>query len=76
MRGSLHLILTEKEEQGLLVKHRGPAISSMGMGALNYLTIKCRIWPGFPGGASGKESACQCRRCKGHRFDSWVRKIP
>ena len=22
---------------------------------------------------SGKESACQCRRC---RFDSWVRKIP
>ena len=20
--------------------------------------------PGFPGGTSGKESACQCRRCK------------
>ena len=26
----------------------------------------------FPGGACGKESACQCR---GHRFDPWVRKI-
>ena len=26
----------------------------------------------FPGGPSGKESACQCRR---HRFDPWVRKI-
>ena len=39
MRGSLHLILTE-EEQGLLVEHWGPAILSMGMGALNYLTIE------------------------------------
>ena len=27
---------------------------------------------GFPGGASGKEPACQCRR---HRFDPWVGKI-
>ena len=26
--------------------------------------------------ASGKEPTCQCRRCKRHRFDSWVRKIP
>ena len=24
---------------------------------------------GFPGGASGKEPACQCRRHKRHRFD-------
>ena len=31
---------------------------------------------GFPGGASGKESACQCRRNKGHGFNPWVRKIP
>ena len=32
---------------------------------------------GFPGGASGKEPSCQCRRC--YRLDStlpWVRKIP
>ena len=28
---------------------------------------------GFPGGASGKESACQWKR---HGFDPWVRKIP
>ena len=26
--------------------------------------------------AAGKESACQCRRHKKYRFDSWVRKIP
>ena len=31
---------------------------------------------GFPGGASGKEPACQCRRCKRRKFSLWVRKIP
>ena len=30
----------------------------------------------FPGGASGKESAFQCKRHKRHGFDLWVRKIP
>ena len=29
---------------------------------------------GFPGGTSGKESACQCRRCQRCRFDPWVGK--
>ena len=31
---------------------------------------------GFPGGASDKEPACQCRRPERCRFDPWVRKIP
>jgi len=31
---------------------------------------------GFPDGASGKEPACQCRRYKRRRFNSWVGKIP
>ena len=31
---------------------------------------------GFPGGASGKEPACQCRRHKRRRFYPWVGKIP
>ena len=31
---------------------------------------------GFPGSASGKESTCQCRRCKRCRFDLCVGKIP
>ena len=30
---------------------------------------------GFPGGASSKESTCQCRRHKRHRFNPWVGKI-
>ena len=33
------------------------------------------VWD-FLGGTSGKESACQCKRCKRLRFDFWVRKIP
>ena len=31
---------------------------------------------GFPGGASGKEPACQCRRLKRSGLDPWVVKIP
>ena len=31
---------------------------------------------GFPDGASGKESTCQCRGCKRRKFDSWIGKIP
>ena len=34
-----------------------------------------RIYAGFPGGSSGKEPACQCRR-RYSLFDPWVRKIP
>ena len=28
------------------------------------------------GVSSGKELACQCRRCKRCRFDPWFRKVP
>jgi len=31
---------------------------------------------GFPDGAIGKESDCQCRKHKKFRFDPWVKKIP
>ena len=30
---------------------------------------------GFPGGASGKEPTCQCRRHKRRRFNYWVKKV-
>ena len=30
----------------------------------------------FPGGTSGKGPTCQCRRCRRHGFNPWVRKIP
>ena len=43
-----------------------------------YLTFGLLYWPsrGFPGGASDKEPACQCRRHKRYGFDPWVGKIP
>ena len=31
---------------------------------------------GFPGGTSGKEPVCQCRRCKRRGFTTWIGKIP
>ena len=40
-----------------------------------FLTCYCPV-QGFLGGASGRESACQCRRLKIHGFDPWVGKIP
>jgi len=34
------------------------------------------LMTGFPGGASGKEPTCQCRRCKRCRLNPWARKFP
>ena len=33
-------------------------------------------WRGLPRWHSHKESICQCRRCKRHRFSPWVTNIP
>ena len=40
--------------------------------------VNCTALPlkGFPGGASGTEPACQCRRPKRGGFNPWVGKIP
>ena len=44
-----------------------------------YIKKFCLSWiiimDGFLGGASGKLSACQCRRCKRGSFHPWVKKI-
>ena len=42
---------------------------------LEFPISKC-IHFGLPGGTSGKESACQCRRHKRRELNPWVRKIP
>ena len=34
------------------------------------------MFSGFPGGTSGQEPTCPCRRHKKHEFNPWVRKIP
>ena len=40
------------------------------------MPFEANRWTHFPDGASGKESACQCRRNKRCWFDPWVGKIP
>ena len=43
---------------------------------ISHIKIFLDLSPkGFPVDASGKEPACQSRRCKGLRFDPWVKKI-
>ena len=46
------------------------AFSVISWGSLIWEMVRVRV--GFPGGISGKEPACQCRRCG---FDPWVGKI-
>jgi hypothetical protein len=36
---------------------------------LHLLWRQVTLGAGFPGGSSSDESTCQCRRCKGLRFD-------
>ena len=42
-------------------------------GAELFIPGKAR---GFPGGPSGKDPACQCRKLRRCGFDSWDSKIP
>ena len=41
----------------------------------SILLITDGVQQGFPGGSSGKEPTCQCRRHMRWSFDPWVRKI-
>ena len=46
------------------------------MGIRQYLNSLLTLFHrGFPGGASGKEPACWCRRQERHEFNRWVGKI-
>jgi len=40
------------------------------------MKLICDVEQSLPGDATGKEFACQHRRCEGLEFDPWVRKIP
>ena len=40
------------------------------------ITAPSQCVVGFPGGASDKPPACQCKKHKRLQFDPWVRKIP
>ena len=51
--------------------------SLSGMPILSLLFFLGGWWEqlGFPGGTSGKEPNCQCRRCERHGFNPWLGKI-
>ena len=46
----------------------------------NFVTLEISLLVGLGsrvrGGASGKESTCQCKRCKRHGLNPWIGKIP
>ena len=50
--------------------HHSPISYDFGQATFSFLG------PQFPAGTSDKEPACQRRRSKRLRFDSWVRKMP
>ena len=62
--------MEEKEWEGWEEEEGG----GRGRGKLIGCVVnnKCINYMGFPGGASGKESTCQCRRCRRPRFHPWV----
>ena len=43
---------------------------------LSLASFVIRSFLGFPGGVSGRESDCQCRRHESCGFDPWVRDNP
>ena len=53
--------------------HLSPLSSRPRSGERNF--VGTPTWS-FPGGTSGKEPTCHCRRHKRHRFSPWVRKTP
>ena len=52
-----------------------PSAPPWAAGRIDSAGGRCHLG-GYPGGASGEEPACQCRRRKRLEFDPWVGKIP
>ena len=57
----------------IITSLRDTALTQPRMSGVNYLG---QAEKGLSRWCSGKESACQCRRLKRHRFDPWIGKIP
>ena len=54
-----------------LIPGEGPEVGMQATGSVRHL-----FGPLFPGGASGREPACQHRRHKRRGSNPWVGKIP
>ena len=53
-----------------------PCTAPLPVSHFLLLPVIFESWEGFPGSASGKEFACQCRKQERCVFESWVGKIP
>ena len=67
--GSLSILNSE------FVTYLVPPLSTPALYAL-FPSETSHVSLGFPGGASGKEPTCQCRRHERCGFEPWIRKIP
>ena len=61
----LNCLMGQMENSGQMISSRD-----------GQVFLKQHTFVGFLKWLSGKESACQCGRCRRHGFDPWVRKIP
>ena len=52
------------------LNHAGPFICGFFFLVVNITVLRLPLY------LSGKESVCQCRRCKRHGFDPWIKMIP
>ena len=74
------LFFSPRDTLGILEESRG--LQSMAWQRVGYdsatehAQILSLLIFQLPRWYSGKESSCQCRRCKRREFDPWVRKIP
>ena len=50
-------------------------LAELIQGCLRYYFVSSMLYLGFPGGASGKESSCQCRRHKRHGFSPFLQYV-
>ena len=72
-----HLAQAGYRGRALLQNSFSPSAGRGSGSRTGVCSLPCFLFlSGFPGGASGKEPACQCRRHKGLGFDPWVGKIP
>ena len=61
---------------GKILKQPYPGAAAAAAKLLQSCPTLCDPIDGSPGAIGCQNSACQCRRCKRHGFDFWVRKIP
>ena len=65
-----------KESQASAEKFRDPCGRQWPSDFVFCFFFSIALARGFPGGTSGKEPTCWCKRCRRHRFNPGVGKIP